>query len=70
MKEAIEYLSFLWNCKFCGYLNKIDLRKRMNGDFPEKKDYQNYQPYSCFHCGSHEHFELKESRLIERLHDR
>jgi RNase P subunit RPR2 len=65
----VEYLYLMWVCNFCGYMNRVSLRERMHGDFPDKSQYDSYKPYSCFHCGSHEHFELRASHLVSKKVD-
>lgn len=61
-----EYLYLIWDCTFCGFTSRVSLRERMNGDFPTSDDYGNYKPFSCYHCGSHEHFEFRESHHVTR----
>jgi hypothetical protein len=67
MRLFAEFLYLLWDCTLCKYSNRVGLRKRSKGDFPTKEEYDNYKPYACYHCGSHEHFELREARIIERV---
>ena len=67
MKRLAEFLVLLWICEFCDHANRVQLRERLNGDFPGPEEYENHKPWSCVYCGSHEHFKLRETRKIERL---
>lgn len=67
MRSFAKFLELLWTCTFCGYVNRVSLRERSAGDFPQKEDYEWYKPFACYRCGSHEYFEFRESREIERV---
>jgi hypothetical protein len=67
MRRFAEFVRLLWKCKFCGYGNVVLLRERTEGAFPTEEEYDNFKPFACFHCGSHQHFELHSAKQISRV---